>query len=541
VLLQRIGNQGVQLGRLFERAAARHGSNLLVLDHDLDIATELGRRATIAEVADLVDDIASRLWAAKVRPGQRVVVHKSDGFDITLLACAAARIGAVPVLLSPMLDGATVAELVRRTDRPYLVTDQAKLENDLPPEVFDLAERVVLTSGSYQNALELSSLAGVERVTPVIMPPEHPTLITHTSGTTGTPKLAVHTGFSLQSRYRPQASVIRPLIPGRETIAIHVSFVHSRLITALAISLYRGFPLVVLRDSDPKQVGDLFARLKPGILEAHPNSFMEWEELADDPRGPLSNVKLFSSTFDAIHPRTVHRLLRATKRRMPFFGQLYGQSEVGPAVVRGFTRRRTLDDDGRCVGMPFPGMTDVRVVSRDGNPPSQQNPGYIEVRSDGRIVTYLGEHERYRAQVSEDGWWRMGDVGYRTRWGCVHLLDREVDLIEGFGSTLAAEDTLFGRLPELTEVIIIPGPDGRAVPVVCTKDDRPLDRAAWRRAADLLPPMAEPVQWRLDDLPQTATTKIKRLELARLLAARSHVDEQQAVPGTELPEKGVNP
>jgi acyl-coenzyme A synthetase/AMP-(fatty) acid ligase len=541
VLLQRIGNQGVQLGRLFERAAARHGSNLLVLDHDLDIAPELGRRATIAEVADLVDDIASRLWAAKVRPGQRVVVHKSDGFDITLLACAAARIGAVPVLLSPMLDGATVAELVRRTDRPYLVTDQAKLENDLPPEVFDLAERVVLTSGSYQNALELSSLAGVERVTPVIMPPEHPTLITHTSGTTGTPKLAVHTGFSLQSRYRPQASVIRPLIPGRETIAIHVSFVHSRLITALAISLYRGFPLVVLRDSDPKQVGDLFARLKPGILEAHPNSFMEWEELADDPRGPLSNVKLFSSTFDAIHPRTVHRLLRATKRRMPFFGQLYGQSEVGPAVVRGFTRRRTLDDDGRCVGMPFPGMTDVRVVSRDGNPPSQQNPGYIEVRSDGRIVTYLGEHERYRAQVSEDGWWRMGDVGYRTRWGCVHLLDREVDLIEGFGSTLAAEDTLFGRLPELTEVIIIPGPDGRAVPVVCTKDDRPLDRAAWRRAADLLPPMAEPVQWRLDDLPQTATTKIKRLELARLLAARSHVDEQQAVPGTELPEKGVNP
>jgi acyl-coenzyme A synthetase/AMP-(fatty) acid ligase len=541
VLLQRIGNQGVQLGRLFERAAARHGSNLLVLDHDLDIAPELGRRATIAEVADLVDDIASRLWAAKVRPGQRVVVHKSDGFDITLLACAAARIGAVPVLLSPMLDGATVAELVRRTDRPYLVTDQAKLENDLPPEVFDLAERVVLTSGSYQNALELSSLAGVERVTPVIMPPEHPTLITHTSGTTGTPKLAVHTGFSLQSRYRPQASVIRPLIPGRETIAIHVSFVHSRLITALAISLYRGFPLVVLRDSDPKQVGDLFARLKPGILEAHPNSFMEWEELADDPRGPLSNVKLFSSTFDAIHPRTVHRLLRATKRRMPFFGQLYGQSEVGPAVVRGFTRRRTLDDDGRCVGMPFPGMTDVRVVSRDGNPPSQQNPGYIEVRSDGRIVTYLGEQERYRAQVSEDGWWRMGDVGYRTRWGCVHLLDREVDLIEGFGSTLAAEDTLFGRLPELTEVIIIPGPDGRAVPVVCTKDDRPLDRAAWRRAADLLPPMAEPVQWRLDDLPQTATTKIKRLELARLLAARSHVDEQQAVPGTELPEKGVNP
>lgn len=113
----------------------------------------------------------------------------------------------------------------------------------------------------------------------------------------------------------------------------------------------------------------------------------------------------------------------------------------------------------------------------------------------------------------------MGDVGYRTKWGCIHLLDREVDLIEGFGSTLAAEDTLFDRLDELAEVVIVPGADGGAVPVVCTKDDRPLDPVAWRAAAAELPEMAEPVQRRIRDLPQTATTKIKRLELARRLEA----------------------
>jgi acyl-coenzyme A synthetase/AMP-(fatty) acid ligase len=90
-------------------------------------------------------------------------------------------------------------------------------------------------------------------------------------------------------------------------------------------------------------------------------------------------------------------------------------------------------------------------------------------------------------------------------------------VIDGFGSTLAAEDTLFTRLPELAEVIIIPGVDGRAVPVVCTKDDAPLSRTAWRRATTGLPPMADPVQLRHDELPQTATTKIKRLELARWL------------------------
>jgi acyl-coenzyme A synthetase/AMP-(fatty) acid ligase len=112
----------------------------------------------------------------------------------------------------------------------------------------------------------------------------------------------------------------------------------------------------------------------------------------------------------------------------------------------------------------------------------------------------------------------MGDVGYRSRWGCLHLLDREVDEIPGFGSTLSVEDKLFAGLDELAEVIIVPHPDGAPIPVVCTTGDGPLDVARWKAVAATLPTMADPVQWRLTDLPQTATAKIKRLELARLLS-----------------------
>jgi hypothetical protein len=59
--------------------------------------------------------------------------------------------------------------------------------------------------------------------------------------------------------------------------------------------------------------------------------------------------------------------------------------------------------------------------------------------------------------------------------------------------------------------------------VICTRDEQPVDPAAWRAAVADLPTMAAPVQWRMEDLPQTATTKIKRLELGRLLTARSQV------------------
>jgi acyl-coenzyme A synthetase/AMP-(fatty) acid ligase len=519
VILQRIGNKGIRLGTLFERAAARHPANLVILDHDLDIAPQMGRRATVTEVADLVADFASRFWAAQVRPGDRVVIHKTDGFDITLLACSVARTGAIPVLLSPKLDGATVMELVRRLDRPFLVTDQAKLESSLPNEVFDLTRQVLLTSGSYSGTTELGSLAGVERVPAVQMPPDHPTLVTHTSGTTGIPKLAVHTGRTFQARYRPQGSVVS-LVGRSEPLAIHVSFVHSRLFTAMPIGLLQGHPLIILADDDPASVSKIFAQVPPGIIEAHPNTFLRWEELVDDPAKPLANVKYFSSTFDAIHPRTVNRMLSASKRRSPQFVQMYGQSEVGPIAGRTYNKKRGMTN-GRCVGYTYPGMTSVRIVSRDGKRPSQSSPGDIEVRSDGRIVTYLGEHARWEKQV-DDGWWRMGDVGFRSKWGCLHLLDRAVDIIPGIDSTLAVEDALFARMEALVEVIIIPNEDKVPVPVVCTRDDVPLDRAAWQAMVTDLPPMADPVQWKLEDLPHTATTKIKRLELARLLKMESN-------------------
>jgi acyl-coenzyme A synthetase/AMP-(fatty) acid ligase len=517
MILQRIANRGIRLGTLFDRAASRYPTNVVILDHDLAIAPELGRRATVTEIANLVDDFASRLWAANVRPGKHVVVYKSNGFDITLLACAVARIGAVPVLLSPKLDGATVTELIRRVNRPHLVTDQVKLEDVLPATVFNLTEHILLASGSSQGATELRSLADVKRVAAVTMSPDHPTLITHTSGTTGTPKLAVHTGRTFQARYRPQASVAS-FVRRRETVAIHVSFAHSRMFTAMPISILQGHQVIILADDDPTRVCNLFTQVPPGLVEAHPNSLMRWEELADDPRKPLANVKYFSSTFDAIHPRTVHRLLSASRRRKPLFVQMYGQSEVGPIAGRTYNKKRGTDADGRCVGIPFPGMTGIRVVSRDGNLPSKSSPGDIEVRSDGQIVTYLGEHERYEKQTN-GGWWRMGDVGYRTKWGCLHLLDRAVDVIPGIDSTLAVEDTLFARMDEIIEVIIVPAEDGTAVPVVCTRDGRSLDRIAWKAAVAGLPTMADPVQWRLEDLPQTATTKIKRLELAKLLKA----------------------
>ncbi|HEX6471028.1 MAG TPA: class I adenylate-forming enzyme family protein [Streptosporangiaceae bacterium] len=509
-----IKNGGLYIGRILEQAAAKHPDTTITIDHDLDAAPHVGRQATFAALADLVDEMGTRLGSAGIRPGDHLAIYKSSNFDIFLLACAAARVGGVPVMLSPALDGATVGALLGRLPRPHLLTDRAALDGPLAGVPLGDRVRQAITVGDrHPDAVSLSDFAGSPRRAPVRPDPDRPALLTHTSGTTGLPKLAVHSARTLRGRWQPQRR-LAALIRTRETYAAHLSFVHSRMFLALAVALPKGMPALIMNDPEPANVADLFARIRPGFVETHPNSFMDWLELAADPRAPLRDVKYFSSTFDALHPGVVRRLLAATERRSPLFFQFYGQSECGPLTARWYTKKTARRADGRCLGFPLLGTTHVRLVGRDGKRPSRENPGSIEVRTPGRVVTYFGEEERFAAeQIGR--WWRTGDVGYRTGLGCLHVLDREVDVIPSIPSTLEVEDVLLGRLEELSELVLVPGRRQEPIPVVCTRADRPLDLDRWSGAVADLPDMAAPVQIPLAELPRTATMKVRRLELTR--------------------------
>lgn len=111
-------DKGLYMGLVAERAAQAHGDQLIILDHDLDLFPEAGRRLTFAELAEYIDDTAARLYAAGVRRSDHVALHKSNGFDINILSSAVARLGAVPVQLSPYLDADSVLALLRRLGSP---------------------------------------------------------------------------------------------------------------------------------------------------------------------------------------------------------------------------------------------------------------------------------------------------------------------------------------------------------------------------------------------------------------------------------------
>ncbi|WP_285489722.1 class I adenylate-forming enzyme family protein [Amycolatopsis taiwanensis] len=510
-------DRSFEIGRMFSDAAKRNGGVRIYLDQPLQLDPSRGTETTVGELADVVGELSARLWAAGVRPSERVAIYKTNNFDIVLLACAAARIGAVPALLSPALPAPIATELLRRLDQPWLLTDTDKIDSSFGGNApAEAAHRVLVTAGQeIDGTTALSDYAGAARREPVRLHPRQPALITHSSGTTGVPKLAVHCGDSLWHRMLPQKIMAWP-IRRTETAALCMTFVHSRFYNALRVFLDYGNPMVIATDHDPKRIARLFAHTRPGYVETHPNTYIDWEELTDAPLAPLANVRCFGGTFDAMHPRTIQRMLGASHRRFPIFLQLYGQSETGPVCVRFFTRRGAAKTAARFIGIPVPWFVRLRVTGHDGKPVRRKEIGHLEVKISSRILTYLGEQDRYAEQL-RGKWWRMGDMGSRDRWGRVYLMDREVDQIDSMDSNLKTEDILMSRLEELREIAIVAGSSGEPVPVICTKGEQPLDMQRWRLATSDLPPMAAPVQLPFDEVPRTSTWKVQRSELTRLL------------------------
>ncbi|MCX4745618.1 AMP-binding protein [Kitasatospora sp. NBC_01287] len=516
-LLRKLPEQAFYPGLLWERAAAKFPAAPVTLDQPLATLPELGTDFSYASLADVVDDLAARLHRLGVRPTDRVAVHKSDNFDISLLACAVARVGAVPVMVSAALPGEIVAELLGRLEQPWLITDAAKLAGPLDGVPVGELTRETLLAGtaSFGGLRLIAEVTGAPRRPSVQLHADQPVLITHSSGTTGVSKLMVHNARALFHRLLPQQIIAWP-VRRKETVALCMSFVHSRFFHSLGVFLNYGNPLLVLNNPDPDAIAPIFVRHRPGLVETHPNNFVQWEDLAQAPGSPLSSVRYYSSTFDAIHPRTIQRLLAASHRRRPLLVQLYGQSETGPISGAWYTAKSAAKNDGRDVGHVLPGFIKVRVVDESGREVAKGQPGHLELRGRSTIMTYLGEHDRYLRNRT-DGWWRLGDMGHLGRFGKLHLLDREIDRIEDVDSNLEVEDVLMSRLEELLEAVIVIGPDGEAVPVVCTRRDAPLDPERWARATADLPQLAAPLHWPFAQVPRTSTWKVRRVEITRLL------------------------
>jgi acyl-coenzyme A synthetase/AMP-(fatty) acid ligase len=496
-----------------EQAAERTPDSPVLLDEPLDLAPTLGVELSYERLATLIQEANGALAAAGITRGECVAVVKRPKLDTLVLAYALMRLGAVPALISPLVDDRSRKTMLERLKPAVLLTDR-----ETPADARAGARLLMLGSlaGHAGDQRNLADYWGAECVAPVPARDSELAMILHSSGTTGVPKLVAHSARSVERiAYvgRRQALVrLTPLGRG-DLIAACLAWTHGRAAVGYALAFAKGSGLLALSDPRPGRALELIARHQPTIVETHPNILLQWQRGLEQHPDAFRNVRLFVSTADAIHPATVSAVLRASDRRAPFYVEVYGMTEMGPATVR-ITRHpgtpQLADRRNRIVGRPIPGFSRARVVDpATGKPVRRGRAGAIEISTRASLETYVGEEQRYREQTHA-GWFRTGDIGVKTPTGVVRLLDREVDRVNGVTSCVELEEILLARLPEAREIVVVAGINEQPTPVVATDDDLPLDRASWERAMRGLPNLAEPVQMRFDEIPFTATWKVRR-------------------------------
>ncbi|MGW4364375.1 AMP-binding protein [Nocardia takedensis] len=514
-----------RLGEVWHRAAEGDQTNLVNIDRVPDLAPEFATALTYRDCAAVVDRFTARLHAWGVRPWDRVAVVKRNHLDIALLASAIARLGAIPVLISDNHSHEVLTILLGRLERPFLVTDAAAVDRigiDADLVAGTLGAATVERVADRPDLTHWFDLDDETVPPPAMRAQGEPMVVTHTSGTTGAPKLVMHSANSLYSLALGEAERWPGVgLRAKDRFAICEPYSHQRVITGLLAMATVKPTMLCLSDPADPSVRERLIAYRPTFMETVPNAFLFWESFVDDPGKPFGDVRVYVSSYDGIHTRTMRKFLHASTRWQPLWLQSWSQSESGPVAVRVYLRRSVRRVGHRppptqVLGWAVPRWGKIRCVDPEtGAPLPHGNVGLIQLSAPGRCLSYVNEHDRHTDKV-HDHWWDLGDLGLINRWGAVRLIDREIDRLPD-SSTIELEDALLDRLPETTEVIVLAMAGRKPQPVLSIDGDRALDRAEWARATSDMPELAEPIQIKWEEFPRTGTWKVRRVALREQL------------------------
>ena len=502
--------QPLNLYTNYEQAALKYPHQAIILDESLPAFPDLPLETTYAESLSSIKQRAYQLAKLGVAVTDKVVIFKSPKFDTYLLAAAVSYLGAIPVMVSYHFPVATMAVFVERLEDPFIIFDEQTTATVKAIENSSSERQIAVTDLLQQSALQ---------VPPIRLDVDAISYMTHTSGTTGIPKLICHSANSMGWRTLWQRTIFEK-IQAKELLAFHISPVHSRYNIGMTSAMAMGFPLMPLNTADSLKVATMLTRYQPIALETHPNNFVQWSFYAQEHPKAFQSIRYYHSTFDAINNQTMARFLEASGEEQAVFLQVYGQSECGPMILKKHTRESLKENDARDMGIGLEGLTQARIADKSGQPLPIHTDGHIQFLSNGRALTYYKEDARFQATVYDE-WWDSGDYGMIDANGHLFLKDRQVDVIEKINSNLAIEDYLLDHLDFLEEVVIVRDKNQQPQPIIAVAPDKEMNWDAWWEKIADLPHLNQPLLRTFDEIPRTATMKVQRLQIEQALKDNS--------------------
>jgi len=431
---------------------------------DVECMTYLDRSWSFSQWQERVRRCAGALKQAGVGPGDVIAFLDKNHPACVEMTIAAAMLGAANAIINFRLAGDEIDYAINDSGAKLLVvgtelmTTVAAIRDQLTA-VETIWELTPDGADGDEYEAALAAADPIDRDPAVT--PDDVVLVMYSSGTTGRPKGVMITQRALL-KHTLNAHDGWEFEPGDKNMVAMPLF-HVGGTSYVQFGIHDGVPSVMTRDPDG-------ASLAGAILKGANRTFLVPAVLAQVLAAGPDAVKLFGALKTYCYGASPMPLplLRAAMEAWPEtdFIQVYGLTEVcGVATHLMPEDHRDPDHPERLVsaGRPLPEV-EVKIV----NPATLEElpvgeHGEIWMRTPQLMKGFLNKPEATAEVITEDGWFRTGDMGKVDDGGYVFVQDRLKDMIISGGENIYSPEIerVLAEHPAVMEVAIIGVPDER--------------------------------------------------------------------------------
>ena len=456
------------------------------IDHDGS-----ARDITYRELDELAWQAAGALIAAGIRAEERLLLCMSDTPELAALFLGGLYIGAVPVPVSTMATARDLATLASDSKATFLAvsTEFAAVAIDaagcpsirevavagetsdlaVAGETSDLAE---LVPARARTAARVRTLRGflaapgpVEQAAARGAEPtlaDSPAFWLYTSGTTGTPKAAMHRHGSLRTTALTYGADVLGIRPDDVCYSAAKFFFAYGLGNTLTFPFSVGARSILDRArATPPRLASVLTSTRPTLFFGAPTAYAAMLA-ADLPADTFASVRLAVSAGESL-PADLYK--RFTSR----FGVEVLDGIGSTEALHIFLSNRPGRVRPGTTGEVVPGY-ELRIEDAEGQSVPDGEPGSLFVKGDSIATGYWCRSQVSR-RVFRGEWLRTGDIYARDPDGFYTCLGRSDDVLKvgGMWVSPAEVETRLRAHAAVEQAVVVAVPDGDGLdkPVAC--------------------------------------------------------------------------
>jgi fatty-acyl-CoA synthase len=453
---------GETIGQNLERTVAR------VPDCDALVSCHQGVSYTYAEFDEAVNKLASGMFAAGVRKGDRIGVWSTNRAEWVLVQYATAKLGVILVNVNPAYRVSELEYALGQSGCRWIVaapesrgSDFVEMVARVQPRLSGLERAIFFGTDEWEHlAAGDPSRREEVRAQGEELDFDEPINIQYTSGTTGFPKGATLTHHNILNNGYFVGLLLD--YSERDRVCIPVPLYHcfGMVLGNLAATSHGSCMVYPAESFEPDATLAACAEQRCTSLYGVPTMFIAELGLERFDRYDLSALR---TGIMAGSPCPIEVMKRVSSQMgIDEMGIAFGMTETSPVTTQ-VRRDDTLENRCGTVGQVMP-HTEIKIVDPGtGRTVARGEPGEFLARGYVVMRGYWNDPERTAEAIDEYRWMHTGDLATMDDAGYVRVVGRIKDMVIRGGENVyprEIEEFLYTH-PQIADIQVIGVPDER--------------------------------------------------------------------------------